>query len=102
MTGIVHQTETRGANSAVYRQLYQKMLLARRAEERIGKEYFKDEIKTPVHLGIGSEAISVGVLQALTSGLGSAQQRAAKNVQVFGTYRNHNLYLTLSEDTDTF
>jgi pyruvate dehydrogenase E1 component alpha subunit len=71
--------------------LYRKLVLARRAEEKIQEEYFHDEIKTPVHLGIGGEAIPVGVCHCLPEG-----------AKTFGTYRNHALYLALTEDTDGF
>lgn len=74
-------------NLRVFRQLS----LARLAEERIQKEYFKDEMKTPVHLGIGAEAIAVGVVETLPAG-----------TKYFGTYRNHNLFLSLTGDTDSF
>lgn len=66
---------------------YAKLLLIREAEIKIKKEYFKDQIKTPVHLSIGSEAIAVGVTQALPA-----------HTRVLGTYRNHSWYLALSED----
>ena len=71
--------------------LYRKLLLARLCEERIRLEYPKDEMKTPVHLGIGQEAIPVGVCHGLPSGTRS-----------FGTYRNHALYLALTDNTDGF
>jgi len=71
--------------------VYRKLVLARRAEETIREEYFKDEMKTPVHLGIGAEAISVGVCHGLPGA-----------TKVFGTYRNHALYLALTGDTDGF
>lgn len=71
--------------------LYRKLLLARRAEEKIREEYFKDEIKTPVHLGVGGEAIAVGVCHCLPAG-----------TKAFGSYRNHTLYLALTDDTDGF
>lgn len=71
--------------------LYRKLYLARRAEEKIGEEYFKDGMKTPVHLGIGGEAIQVGVCHSLPEGF-----------KAFGTYRNHALYLTMTNDTDGF
>jgi len=67
------------------------MLLVRRAEERIREEYFEDQMKTPVHLGIGEEAIPVGVLHTLP-----------ENTKFYGTYRNHALFLALTEDTDRF
>lgn len=71
--------------------LYRKLLLARRCEERIRQEYDKDQMKTPVHLGIGQEAIPVGVSHALPP-----------NSSLFGTYRNHALYLAVTQDTDGF
>ena len=71
--------------------LHRKLVLARRADEKIREEYFEDEMKTPVHLGIGGEGIAVGVCHCLPEGS-----------QSFGTYRSHALYLALTEDTDGF
>lgn len=71
--------------------LYRTLMLVRRAEEKIREEYFSDEMKTPVHLGIGGEAISVGVSHCLPAG-----------TKTFGTYRNHALYLAVTQDTDGF
>jgi 2-oxoisovalerate dehydrogenase E1 component len=62
----------------IYRSLY----LIRRVEEEIVKIYPTDKIKSPVHLAIGQEAVSVGVCQTLKP----------EDV-VFGTYRSHALYL---------
>jgi TPP-dependent pyruvate/acetoin dehydrogenase alpha subunit len=70
--------------------LYRDLLRIRLAEEAIGREYFKDEMKTPVHIGIGGEAIPVGVLNALPK------------AKVFGTYRNHGIYLTKTHDLTGF
>ena len=41
--------------------LYRKLRLIRRAEEEIARIYPSDKIKSPVHLSIGQEAVSVGV-----------------------------------------
>ena len=82
---------TVSANPAEALVLYRKLLLVRRAEEKIREEYFTNDMKTPVHLGIGGEAITVGVCQALPSG-----------TKAFGTYRNHALYLALTGETDGF
>ena len=73
------------------KELYRKMVLIRQSEEKIRDVYMGDEMKTPVHLGNGTEAINVGVHKAL-----------GEDLACFGTYRNHSLFLTLSEDTDTF
>lgn len=71
--------------------LYSKVLLVRLCELQISKEYFQDEMKTPVHLGIGGEAMAVGV-----------HFSCPKDTQYFGTYRNHALYLACSKETDAF
>ena len=71
--------------------LYRKLLLVRRAEEKIREEYRTNDMKTPVHLGIGGEAIAVGVCHVVPPG-----------TKAFGTYRNHALYLALAGDTDGF
>jgi TPP-dependent pyruvate/acetoin dehydrogenase alpha subunit len=72
-------------------ELYRKLVLVRQAEVKIREEYSKDEMKTPVHLGIGGEAVSIGVCHCLPKG-----------AKAFGTYRNHALFLTLTDDTDGF
>ena len=66
-----------------YRSLYR----IRRVEEEIAKAYPSDKIKSPVHLSIGQEAVSVGVCEALK----------ADDV-VFGTYRSHAYYLAKGGD----
>ena len=71
--------------------LYRTLSLVRGAEMKIREEYSKDEMKTPVHLGIGQEAVSVGVCHALPKG-----------TKAFGTYRNHALYLAMTGDLDGF
>src|SRR2546425_2818386 len=68
-------------------RLYRKLQLIRRAEEEIARVYPSDKVKSPVHLSIGQEAVSVGVCEALRSG-----------DVVFGTYRSHALYLAKGGD----
>src|SRR3989344_4626805 len=70
-------------NDKFYRSLY----LIRRVEEEIAKVYPTDKIKSPVHLSIGQEAISVAVCQALRL-----------DDIVFGTYRSHAFYLAKGGD----
>lgn len=72
-------------------KFYKKMYLIRKAEENIRMYYNEDEMKTPVHLCIGEEAIAVGVCSALNP-----------NDQVFGTYRSHGIYLAKTTETDKF
>ena len=59
----------------------------RRVEEEIALVYPTDKIKSPVHLSIGQEAISVGVCEALRP-----------DDVVFGTYRGHATYLAKGGD----
>ena len=72
-------------------EVYRKLVLVRRCQERIIAEYPKDEIKTPVHLGVGLEGISVGVAHVLPP-----------NRKAFGQLRNHGQYLAMSGETDEF
>lgn len=71
--------------------LYRKLYMARRAEEFIVKYYPEDEMKTPMHMSMGQEAISVGVCHAL--GLES---------QVLTSYRSHAAFLAKTGDIDRF
>ena len=45
--------------------LYNKMLRIRKIEEAISKNYKDQEIRCPVHLSIGQEAIAVGICENL-------------------------------------
>lgn len=72
-------------------EIYRKLYLIRRSEELIIKHYKENEMKTPMHMSMGEEAIVVGVVAALQ-----------KRDQVFGTYRSHGLYLAKTDDTDKF
>jgi len=72
-------------------ETYRKMVLIRLSQEAIIREYHKDQIKTPVHLGIGLEGISVGVVQSLPP-----------NTKSFGQLRNHGQYLAITGETDQF
>lgn len=64
------------------KRMYSTMLKIRMYEEAIGKAVENKEIKTPCHLSIGQEAISVGVCENLN-----------KNDYVFGNFRGHAAYI---------
>lgn len=72
-------------------ELYKKLYLIRRAEEKIMEHYPEDEMKTPMHMSMGEEAIAVGVCHSLK-----------REDQVFGTYRSHSLYLAKTQEMDNF
>jgi pyruvate dehydrogenase E1 component alpha subunit len=69
------------------KQLYRDMVLNRRVEERIESLYLDDNMKTPIHLYIGQEAISAGVCANLTH-----------DDPILTTYRSHGQYLSKGGD----
>lgn len=68
-------------------ELYRIMVRIRMVENRIVEEYKYDEIKTPIHLSIGQEAISAGVCIHLRP-----------DDYLFGTHRSHAQYLAKGGD----
>src|SRR6266536_5678589 len=71
----------------MYDRFFRSLYRIRRVEEEVARVYPTDKIKSPVHLSIGQEAVSVGVCAALEP----------RDV-VFGTYRGHALYLAKGGD----
>lgn len=63
-------------------QLLHSMLRIRRIEEAIADRYREQEMRCPMHLCIGQEAIAVGVCDALR-----------KTDKVFSNHRAHGHYL---------
>ena len=63
-------------------KLYTDMLRIRFVEETISQEYSKQEMRCPVHLSIGQEAIPVGVSSRLTI-----------SDQIVSAHRSHAHYL---------
>jgi TPP-dependent pyruvate/acetoin dehydrogenase alpha subunit len=68
-------------------RFYKVLYRIRRVEEEIAAVYPTDKIKSPVHLSIGQEAVSVGACEALR-----------QDDVVFGSYRSHALYLAKGGD----
>lgn len=69
------------------RPIYRSLRYIRRVEEEIARIYPSDKIKSPVHLSIGQEAVSVGICSALRP-----------NDVVAPTYRGHAAYLAKGGD----
>ena len=63
------------------------MLRIRRIEERIEGEYLDDEMRTPIHLCIGQEAIAVGVCRTLRT-----------DDTISSNHRSHGHYLAKGGD----
>jgi TPP-dependent pyruvate/acetoin dehydrogenase alpha subunit len=71
----------------MHQRLYRSLYRIRRVEEEIARVYPTDKLKSPVHLSIGQEAVSVAVCEALR-----------REDVVFGTYRSHAMYLAKGGD----
>ncbi len=77
----------RGDNAVLLRRLYTSLYRIRRVEEEIVRIYPTDKIKSPSHMSLGQESVSVGVCEALR-----------KTDIVFATYRSHAAYLAKGGD----
>jgi len=78
---------TASIDPAVKTGLYRTMLRIRMVEERIADLYAEQEMRCPVHLYIGQEAVAAGVCANLTH-----------QDYLFGTYRSHGIYLAQGGD----
>ena len=67
--------------------VYRLLRLTRRTEEEIARLYPTDKIKSPIHLSIGQEFVSVGVISALDDA-----------DVVSATYRGHATYIAKEGD----
>jgi pyruvate dehydrogenase E1 component alpha subunit len=83
----IEESSRKALNLELYRTLY----MIRSAELGIRKYYHEDEMKTPMHMSMGEEAIVTGVLRAL-----------GEDSQAFGSYRSHALYLAKTGDIEGF
>ncbi len=71
--------------------LYKTLYMTRRCEETIVRIYPEDNMKTPMHMSMGQEAVSVGVCRAIGG-----------NGDVIASYRSHATYLAQTEDHGSF
>lgn len=77
--------------SSLSLELYKKLYLARRCEEYIIQYYPQDEMKTPMHMSMGEEAVSVGVCHAIGS-----------QGKVLSSYRSHATFLAHTGNVELF
>lgn len=73
------------ASVDILRNNLKSMLIIRYAEEKIAENVINNVIKCPCHLGIGQEAIAVGISSFLQ-----------KTDSVFGAHRSHSHFLALN------
>ncbi len=76
-----------GISNEVLRELYRMMLKIQKVELKIDELYHEDEMKTPVHLCIGQEAIAAGVCAHLNA-----------DDYVFTNHRGHGHYIAKGGD----
>jgi TPP-dependent pyruvate/acetoin dehydrogenase alpha subunit len=69
-------------------EAYRRMYLIRRTDEVIADRYPEQKMQTPVHLSIGQEAASVGVVMAM------------EDAHVFAGHRSHAQYLAKGGSLD--
>lgn len=79
-----------GVDRSTLRKYLVDMLTIRICEEAIGALVEDGLARTPCHLGIGQEAVAVGVSASLN-----------KEDRVFGGHRSHSHYLALGGDVDS-
>lgn len=77
----------RDMNKKLVENFYRSFFKIRMVEEEIASIYPTDKIKSPVHLSIGQEAVSVGICEALLV-----------DDIIFATYRGHAAYLAKGGD----
>ena len=87
-TDLFKHLDFKDFDSNELRKMLFKMLLIRKAEEKISDNVENGVIKCPCHLAIGQEAIPTAISQLVE-----------KNDKIFGAHRSHGHYLSLNLDT---
>jgi len=84
---IIFDTKIGDIPNEVLRELYRMMLKIQKVELQVDELYHEDEMKTPVHLCIGQEAVAVGICAALK-----------KDDYISSNHRGHGHYLAKGGD----
>ncbi len=87
MKPIVFDTKINDISKKVLQELYLVMLRIQKVELKIDELYHEDEMKTPVHLCLGQEAVATGVCLNLTA-----------DDYVFTNHRGHGHYIAKGGD----
>jgi len=72
-------------------ELLKTLYTIREVESYISSHYREDEMKTPMHMSMGSEHIATGILHAL-----------GERAIVFNSYRSHAPFLACTDDVEGF
>ena len=78
-------------NNNLSLDFYRTMYLIPGAEKLIVQHYPEDEMRTPMHMSMGQEAVSTALCHAL-----------GPSGQVYGFYRSHALFLAKTQDPGRF
>ena len=84
---VISYTKTSGIPKKVLREFYSIMLKIEKVELKIDELYHQDEMKTPVHLCLGQEAVAAGVCVHLNA-----------DDYVFSNHRGHGHYIAKGGD----
>ena len=84
---IIFDAKISDIPNEVLRELYRMMLKIQKVELKVDELYHEDEMKTPVHLCLGQEAIAAGVCAHLNT-----------NDYVFSNHRGHGHYIAKGGD----
>ena len=69
-------------------KLYSEMLRIRKIEEKISSIYHEQEIRCPVHLSIGQEAVAVGICNNQWNKGTAAIKKPTLDISVFDWIRS--------------
>lgn len=84
---VIYDTKISDIPKEVLRELYRMMLKIQKVELKINELYHEDEMKTPVHLCLGQEAVAAGVCRHLNT-----------DDYVFSNHRGHGHYIAKGGD----
>ena len=87
---VIYDTKISDIPKEVLRELYRMMLKIQKVELKINELYHEDEMKTPVHLCLGQEAVAAGVCRHLNT-----------DDYVFSNHRGHGHYIAKGGDVKT-
>jgi len=77
-----------GIDKSILIEMLRKMIVIRKAEEKLSENVENGKIKCPCHLGIGQEAVGVAVAMVMR-----------KTDRAFGAHRSHSHFLAINENT---
>lgn len=83
-----HSIDIEGISEKLLGDMLRKMILIRKAEEKIAEHVETGKIQCPCHLGIGQEAVGTAVAMVMRD-----------TDRAFGAHRSHTHFLALNENT---